>query len=222
MKIPSFVWVVLILVVGFGFLMFLANQKNNQSVVNATLPVDVEVYVDFNCPHCAEFEPFVTAAREKYGDKVNIKVKMLPFLTSGQNPDTSAEYAYAALAAGKQNKKEEFTELLFKWITFRKSPTNTIFTYTDEEKQLFGNSINVEELASYLDLDVQKFNADRVSSEVKTELLAEKDSAVKRMGAISTPAVFYYGTYQKLSTYNDLDAKIDSYIKQAEASSTNK
>ena len=222
MKIPSFVWVVLILIVGFGFLMLLANQKNNQSVLNATLPVYVEVYADFNCPHCAEFESFVTAAREKYGDKVNIQVKMLPFLTSGQTPDTSAEYAYAALAAGKQAKKEEFTELLFKWITFRKNPTNTIFTYTDEEKQLFANTINLEELASYLELDVQKFNIDRVSSEVKAELLAEKDSAVKRMGAISTPAVFYYGTYQKLSTYNDLDAKIDSYIKQAEASTTNK
>lgn len=217
MKIPSIVWIILILVLGFGFLLIVSNNKNNQTLANATLPVKIDVYVDFNCPHCAEFEPVAAAAREKYGDKVDIQLKNLPFLTSGQTPDTSVQYSYAQLAARKQDKGNEFAMELFKWVTYTKSPSNTIYTYSDEEKALFGATVDVEKLATYLKLDLAKFNTDRNSDEIKAEMKAEKDEAIKVLGAPSTPSIFFYGKLFKLNTYDDFDAKIDAYITQAEA-----
>jgi len=217
MKIPSIVWVALVLILGVGFVAVLANNKNAQSMADATLPVQVDVYVDFNCPHCAEFEPSVKAAREKYGDKVNIQLKNLPFLTSGQTPDTSVEYATAQVAAAKQDKGQEYAESLFKWIVYSKSANNTTFAYTDEEKALFAEDVDVSKLAEFLELDLVKFNQDLVSDDVKAEMRKQKDDAIKIMGAPSTPSVFFYGKLFKMTTFDDLDTKIDSYIRQAEA-----
>jgi len=217
MKIPSIVWIALVLILGVGFVAILANNKNAQSMADATLPVEVDVYVDFNCPHCAEFEPYVKAAREKYGDKANIQLKNLPFLTSGQNPDTSVEYSYAQIAAASQGKGNEYAESLFKWVIYAKSPTNTIFTYTDEEKTLFNGTLNTAKLAEFLELDVTKFNQDLISDATKAEMKKQKEDAIKVMGAPSTPTVFFYGKLFKMSTYDDLDSKIDAYIKQAES-----
>jgi len=217
MKIPSFVWIGLVLILGFGFLMVLANNKNNQTVANATLPVEVDVYIDFNCPHCADFEPTVKAAREKYGDNVDIKIKNMPFLTSGQNPDSSVLYSYAYIAARNQGKGNEYAEALFKWITYSKNPSNTTFTYSAEEKSLFLSVVNPTSLAEFLKLDMTLFNTDKDSAETKSVMKAEKDSAVKIMGAPSTPAIFFYGNLYKLNTFDEFDAKIDSYIKAAQA-----
>lgn len=216
MKIPSFVWIILLLIVGFGFLAFLSNNKNNENLATATLPVQIDVYVDFNCPHCAEFEPVAKAAREKYGDKVNIQLKNMPFLTSGQNPDTSVEYSYAYLAAKKQDKGNDYAQELFKWVSYIRQPSNTIYSYSDEEKTLFAGPVDVEKLATYLKLDLTQFNKDRASDEVKAEMKTEKEDAIKIMGAPSTPAIFFYGKLFKLNTYDDFDAKIDSYITAAQ------
>lgn len=221
MKIPSFVWIILVVALGFGFVAFLANNKTSQTVANATLPVAVDVYVDFNCPHCADFEPYVMAAREKYGEKVDIKLKNLPFLTSGQNPDKSVQYALAQIASRNQGMGDEYAEQLFKWIVYLKSPSNTSFTYTEEEKAFFNSPIDVDRLAEFMDMDVEQFTADRTSEAVQATMKEEKDAAIRIMGAPSTPAIFFYGNLFKLTTYDDFDAKIDSYIKQAEANQSN-
>jgi len=186
-------------------------------MADASLPVEVDVYVDFNCPHCAEFEPYVKAAREKYGEKVDIQLKNLPFLTSGKNPDTSVEYAYAQIAAAGQGKGDEYAEALFKWVVYTSSPANTIFEYTDEEKALFSEDIDVTKLAEFLELDVTKFKQDLISDATKAEMKKQKDDAIKVMGAPSTPTVFFYGKLYKMNTYDDLDTKINAYIKQAES-----
>lgn len=221
MKIPSFVWIILLVVVGFGFVAFLANNKTSQTVSNATLPVEVDVYIDYNCPHCADFEPYVKLAKEKYGDKADIRIKNLPFLTSGQTPDTSVQYALAHFAARNQGKGDEYSEQLFKWISYLRSPANTTFTYTEEEKVFFNSQIDVDRLAEFMELDVEQFAADRVSEATQAAMKEEKDAAIKIMGAPSTPSIFFYGNLFKLTTYDDFDAKIDSYIKQAEANQSN-
>jgi predicted DsbA family dithiol-disulfide isomerase len=218
MKIPSIVWIILVLVLGFGFLVVVANNRNAQNSVNATLPVMAEVYVDFNCPHCADFEPYVKAAREKYGDKLNISIKNLPFLTSGQNPDTSVQYATAAIAARNQGKGVEYTESLFKWITYLKNPNNSTYEYSDREKTFFSSSnIDVVALAEFLGLNVETFQNDLVSETTKATLRQEKENIVKIMGAPSTPAVVFYGKLFKMSSFDDLDRQIQAYITQAEA-----
>lgn len=217
MKIPSFVWILLVLVIGFGFLFVVANSRNNQLIQEVSLPVEVAVYFDFNCPHCADFEPFVKEAREKYGEKANIELKNLPFLTSGQTRDTSVEYASAQIAARLQGKGNEFAEMLFKWLTYIRNPQNTIYTYSDSERELFTPVVNLDLLAEYLQLDVKKFSSDRISSDVNATLLAEKEEGIRLLGAPSTPSVFIYGEQLRLSSFNDLDRRIGEYIQQIES-----
>src|SRR5260221_1501213 len=208
MKIPSYVWVLLTLIVGFGFLAFLIVNKNSQNNTfqNVTLPIVVDEYVDYNCPHCAEFAPFVQEVRDTYGDKVKITTKNLPILTSGQQPDTSLGYAYYAEAVRLQGEDNfnKFSFDMFKWVTYKSSPNNTIFTYSNEEKQLFVNPVNPLDLAQFLKLDVEKLKQDVVTDAIKNAVKDQKAFAVNAMGSPSTPAVFIFGKQFKLQTYQDL------------------
>lgn len=217
MKISSTFIVVALIVIGFGAFVVASGQKNNVSVEGKSLPVEVEVFVDFNCPHCAEFEAYSKTVKAKFGDKVKFSLKNLPFLTAGQMVDTSLQYAYAALGARAQGKSEEYSELLFKWIIYKQSPTNTLFTYTDQEKALFAEPIDTVKLAEFLGLNIEEFNQYITSEAAQKELVAEKESAVKRMGAISTPAIFIYGQLYKLSSYTEFESRIESFIKEIES-----
>lgn len=217
MKIPSYLWIVLVLIMGIGFLIFAGSQRNQQSIISRTLPVDVEVFLDFNCTHCADFEPYVAKAKEQFSSKANIQLKMLPILTSGQEEDTSTIYALAAIAARKQNKINEYSEILFKWISYVRNPNNTLYSYSDEEKEIYSQPIDVVKVAEIVQLDMERFNQDRVSSDTNSILLAEKNSAIKRMGGASTPAVFFYGEYKRLTSYSDIITEIDKYITQVES-----
>jgi protein-disulfide isomerase len=73
-------------------------------------PVSVEIYEDFNCPHCAEFFPITYMVEAKFTqEEAKFERKNLPFL----NQVTSFNYAYAAEAAKKQGKFYEFARALF-------------------------------------------------------------------------------------------------------------
>ncbi len=73
------------------------------------LPVTLEVFSDYNCPHCAELEPLTVALKVKYkSDEVNFQEKNFPFLR-----DSSTTYAYAAEAARLQGKFDSFSQQLF-------------------------------------------------------------------------------------------------------------
>jgi len=64
------------------------------------LPVLVEIFVDYKCPHCRDFEQNYYVALQqdiKYSGKVNFSTKNFPFLS-----DDSVNYAWGAEAAKKQ------------------------------------------------------------------------------------------------------------------------
>lgn len=212
MRIPSFVWVIVVIILGLGFLAFLNSRKNSSiSAENQSLPVQVEVYVDYNCPHCADFEPFVKDVMTTYGEKVNVQTKMLPFLA-----ESSTTYAYAAEAARLQNKFEEYNLELFKWINYQRDPNNTNFVYTDEEKQMYSMTVSTSALAESLELDTAKFEEDVNSDAVKESVRAQKEGIVKLIGTQSTPTVLVYGKQFSMVNFDDLKTKVGELINQIE------
>lgn len=223
MKIPAFVWIILIVVVGFGGLYLLSNTKTKTvSYADKNLPVEVEVFIDFNCPHCATFEPYAKDLQETYGDKVDVQMKNLPILTTGQATDTSFEYATAFEAARLQDKGDEYSEALFKWITFRKGAATSPYSYTTEESEFFSSGpVDTVKLAERLDLDLEKFSKDVESTEVRDAVLEQKRSAIERMGPASTPAVFIYGEYFELQTLDDPKNKVGEIIAEIESRNSN-
>ncbi len=213
MKIPSVVWIVLILVLGGGFLVLLSNQKNNSiTAVNETLPVKVDVYVDYNCPHCADFENYVRDVKTTYGDKVDVETKNLPFLA-----DSSITYAYASEAARMQGKFDDYSYDLFKWVSYQRDPNNTDFTYSDTDKSFYGNPVDPVQLAQKLGLDVNKFQTDMNGDEVKNIIKQEKQKVISLTGTQSTPTVLIYGKVFTLTSFGDLKTKVGDLINQIES-----
>lgn len=88
-------------------------QKNNNEPVSlaGSTTLTVEIFSDYNCPHCASFDPIVEQAKVEFGSQVEFVQKHLPFLRN-----SSWTYAYAAEAAKLQGKFEEFHAELFKRI----------------------------------------------------------------------------------------------------------
>ena len=216
MKIPSIVWVILVMVVGVGFLAFLNSRKNDSiSATNQTLPVQVEVFIDYNCPHCADFEPFVQDVISTYGEKVNVQTKMLPFLA-----ESSTTYAYAAEAARLQGKFEEYNISMFKWISYQRDPSNTNFVYSDEEKEYFTQTVSTSALAERLGLDTTKFEEDVNSDAVKNSVKEQKEGVVKLTGTQSTPTVLVYGKQFSMVNFEDLKTKVGDLINEIESKNT--
>jgi predicted DsbA family dithiol-disulfide isomerase len=214
-NIPSGVWIVLTLVVGVGFLAFLSSNRERQAVQGRELPVQVEVYVDYNCPHCADFEPFVQEVEASYGEKVVVAHKHLPFLNA-----SSTTYAEATEAARKQEKFIEYHRNLFKWITYQSNPANTTFTYSDEEKTFFSQPVEVSKLAEYLGLDTTKFQEDLQSEDVKNTVKSQKEQIVRKLGGQSTPTVLIYDEQLQMKSYEDFKNRIDAVISDVESRQT--
>lgn len=205
MKIPSIVWIILLCVIGGGFILFLS--QNKETPKDISLPLDVEVYSDYNCPHCATLVPYVNTVVETYGEDLNLEKKHLPFLS-----ETSYTYAYAAEAARLQDKFDEYNLELFKWISYQSDSTNTKFDYSEEEEALFSTDLNLETIAERYDLDLEKFNEDRESQEIKDLVSAQKSDVVKRLGGQFTPVVFIEGERYNLTTFDDLDTRVSELI----------
>lgn len=68
-------------------------------------------FFDFNCVHCYNIEAPLVELATGFGTRIEFEQKYLPFLRS-----SSTTYAYAAEAANKQGKKNEYSALLFERI----------------------------------------------------------------------------------------------------------
>ncbi len=71
-------------------------------------PVYMEVFIDYNCPHCFEFESVVEQIQTELADYADVDVKQLPFLRA-----SSTTYAYAVESAREQGKFEAYSKELF-------------------------------------------------------------------------------------------------------------
>jgi protein-disulfide isomerase len=128
-------------------------------------------FSDFQCPFCSRVAPTLEQIESEYGDKVRIVFKHLPLSI---HPKAPAAHA-AAEAAHRQGKFWEMHDKIF----------------ADQQ------SMSPEKYVEYareLGLDIDRFQADLASAEVKQRIDADTNEASK-LGVTGTPAFFVNGRF---------------------------
>lgn len=143
--------------------------KNAPMKGNADALVTIVAFSEFQCPFCARVLPTLDEVMEKHGSDVRVFFKDLPLPFHKE----AGPAARAAHAAGKQGKFWEYHDLLF-----------------ENQKEL--NSAPYEKLAEQLGLDVEQFNADRDSDEIK-QLVDASEKLAGELGVRGTPNFFVNG-----------------------------
>ncbi len=129
----------------------------------AEAPITIVEFSDFECPYCQRGAAVVEQVLNEYSGKVKVAFKNLP-LTFHKNARPAAK---AALAAGKQGKFWEFHDALF------------------NNQRKLGDDLYLD-VAKNLKLDISKFEKDRASDEIESEIAADEQLAA-RLGFQGTP-----------------------------------
>ena len=152
---------------------------------DATAPVTIVEFTDFQCPACAAMHPVLEEVLKSYGNKVRFVVRDFPL----NQHEFARKAAEAANAANAQGKFFEYAALLFK-----------------NQKALDVPSL--KKYASEVGLDRMRFDAalDRgtYAAEVKKDV---EDGEMYGVG--STPTIFVNGVQLRILSAEGLRAAID-------------
>jgi protein-disulfide isomerase len=160
----------------------------------AAAPVSIVEFSDYQCPFCARSEPLILDALKQYPDKVNFVYKHFP-LTSIHPHAWGA--ANAAAAAQKQGKFWEMHEVLFA-----------------NQKAL--DPTKLKDYAQQIGLDVQRFESDMNSDEVKAAVREDVQQA-QTLQIRGTPTIFVNGKLLQQRTSDGLKQVIEDQLKQKSA-----
>jgi protein-disulfide isomerase len=137
---------------------------------SATAKIKVVVYIDFQCPSCADFYPHLVEVEKKYPNLVLISFRHFPLPMH----DKAYIAAQAVEAANVQGKGLEMMNILL---------TNQRHWSVDPKTKIFGG------YARKLGLDLEKYRADFESKETKGRI--DRDMKLGRSISInSVPTVF--------------------------------
>lgn len=185
-------WALVVLVIGSGLFGAMKIASRYGQDVGQTVAIDVIderdwvkgdkeakaiiiEYSDFQCPACAFYYPILKELSEEFKNDLAVVYRHFPLIQIHQN---AKQAAYAAEAAGRQGKFWEMHDIIF-----------------DNQKE-WKDKQNPEELfISYvqaLDLDVEKFEADFASKEVRKKIDDAYQNATG-LGLNSTPTFFLNG-----------------------------
>ncbi|MCA9379290.1 DsbA family protein [Candidatus Dojkabacteria bacterium] len=174
-KLPTSAWIMLSLLIGAVLIILLVLTSNNKILSNVKLPVEITEFFDYQCSHCAEFSKVMREIEDEYGDNIDIQYKNFPFIN-----DNSFALAYGAEAAREQGKFLEYHHLTFEIF-------NQVLEGTADI-----SAMDPVEIATQLGLDLEKFETDRASDEVKARVTADYNLG-NTMGVTGTPSVFIGG-----------------------------
>jgi len=152
-------------------------------------------YSDFQCPACAYYQPLFKKLSEEFGDKITFAYRHFP-LRQHQNARLAA---YAAEAAGRQNKFWEMHDLIF------------------ENQNRWENRGDAENIftgyARTLGLDIDEFKNGLSSKEIKDKVENDYQSGI-RSNVNATPTVFLNGEKIKVPpNYDELQNIINEALK---------
>ena len=130
--------------------------------VKGNLESDITLieFSDFQCPACGQAYPIVKQLSEEYGDQFSLEYRHFPLRAIHPNAQIAAQ---AAEAAGVQGKFWEMHDMLFD----NQSEWSTSFNPTK----------NFKEYAETLEINVDRFEYDLKSDEVKQKVNADADQA---------------------------------------------
>jgi protein-disulfide isomerase len=147
------------------------NTQGSPSKGNPNARLAIVEFSDFQCPFCQRVGPTLQQIEKEYGDQVRIVFKHLPL---EMHPKAPAAHA-AAEAAHRQGKFWEMHDLIF-----ANQASMSPERYLDYAKQL--------------GLDLERFQKDVASAEVKARLDADTQEAAK-LGVTGTPSFFVNGRF---------------------------
>lgn len=163
--------------------------------------VSVIEYGDFECPACATYDPIVKQLVTEYGDRVHFVFRNFPLTQIHKNAQITAQ---AAEAAGVQGKYWEMNHLLY-------------------EKQAAWASVdpgaivsqNLDQYALSLGINVDKFNQDLNSDQVKNKV--QTDVAGANAAAVDHTPTFFVNLAQikNPTSYNAFKSVIDQALASA-------
>ncbi|MDX1536020.1 MAG: thioredoxin domain-containing protein [Candidatus Spechtbacterales bacterium] len=137
--------------------------------------VEILEYADFQCPACADAKPALERLSEDFGDDLKIALRHFPLEAIHPNAQLASQ---AAEAAGLQGKFWEMHDMLFEnqrdWSRER-NPEDKFISY-----------------AEFLELDIEKFEADLKSDAVKDAVDSDQNAGFKA-GVNSTPTFYLNG-----------------------------
>jgi protein-disulfide isomerase len=142
---------------------------------SANAPVTIDLYADFQCPYCGQFEPVVEQLGPDYIDTGKVKVVFHNFAFIG---DESVAAAQAAMCAGDQNKFWMFA--------------NDLYKHQGAENSGTFSSGNLKKLAAAAGMDTAQFNScldtGKYASAVQQQTAEGRQRQVQ-----STPTFFVNG-----------------------------
>jgi len=150
------------------------NIRPTNALGPANAPVTIEFFSDLQCPQCARYEPIVKSVRNEFGNKVRMVLRHFPLSAH----EHALPAAWAAEAAANQGKFWEMAEALYKtqWMWAKAPAPRAIFM--DQAKEI--------------GLDLDKFQKDMDSSEVRERIAADEAHAEK-VGVKTAPTVVING-----------------------------
>jgi protein-disulfide isomerase len=138
---------------------------------NATAPVTLEEFGDFECPPCSLMSTAIHQLEKDYGAKLRVIFRHFPLAMHRH----AREAAHAAEAAHLQGKFWEMHDLLYR--------EQAAWSKAADVTAMFHN------YASTLGLDVERFKKDMQSPETKARVTADHEHGSSR-GVHSTPTIF--------------------------------
>jgi len=147
------------------------NTEGAPSRGNPEAKLAIVEFSDFQCPFCRRVGPTLEQIEREYGDQVRIVFKHLPLAMHAKAPAAHA----ASEAAHRQGKFWQMHDLIFS-DQANMSPEKYV------------------EYAKQLGLDVDRFQRDVASADVKSRIDADSQEAA-RLGVTGTPAFFVNGRF---------------------------
>ncbi len=157
---------------------------------NAT--VTLVIFSDFQCPYCAKLDPELMSALDTFPNDLKIVYKNFPI----RGHQFAIPAALAALAAGRQGKFWPFHDELFATAKL--------------------NLPAIVAIAGKLGLDMKKFNQDRQSPEIQTQLRKDFNDG-RKIGVRGTPTMFVNGRRVRDRGIEALKKMIKSALEESRA-----
>jgi protein-disulfide isomerase len=141
----------------------------------ASAPVTIEEFADFQCPPCGALHPEMKKIEEEYGPRLKVIFRNYPVVALHKH---ALQAAHAAEAAGLQGRFWEMHDMLFS--------NQEQWDKSDDVRPIFSD------YARSLNLDVQRFNTDMDGTEVSRRILEDQDRA-RTLRVRGTPTLIING-----------------------------
>jgi protein-disulfide isomerase len=159
-------------------------RSNTPVSGNKNAQVKITVFSDYLCPYCSNANKIIEEIFSEYKDNVSIYHRSLIV------HESSEILTRAALAADKQGKFIEFNNILF-------------------EREIEASQQTVEDIATELQMDIDKFRSDLNSSET-TNTIDQDEEDADNLQITGTPTIFVND--QRVEDFRELSSLVKDMV----------